>query len=153
MMRLSLAIVISLFVQANAWMSPLPNKITPKEIINQAASFGAAATIAATCAFGPQVANAIDFTGAYSDPKHPNCARLVAIEGTTALVSGADGNPGCPTGEGRPWKLVGKVSGDEIFIDFSPKGGPKDLTGVWEGGKNPGIRFPDGNKWVLSGKP
>jgi len=152
-MRLSLAVAISLFVQSNAWMSPLQNKITPREIINQAAAVGAAATIAAASAFGPLAANAADFTGLYSDPKHPNCARLIAIEGTTALVSGVDGNPGCPTGEGRAWKLIGKVSGDEIYVDFSPKGGPKDLTGVWEEGKKPGIRFPDGNKWTLSARP
>eukprot|EP00967_Tisochrysis_lutea_P159228 scaffold329293_cov57-Tisochrysis_lutea.AAC.2 len=33
------------------------------------------------------------------------------------------------------WKLVGSVSedGETIFIDFSPKGGPKDLLGVWDG--------------------
>jgi len=33
------------------------------------------------------------------------------------------------------WKLTGSVSedGESIFIDFSPKGGPKDLLGVWDG--------------------
>ena len=55
---------------------------------------------------------------------------------------------------GDHWQLKGKVSGDDkIFIDFAPKGGPKDLTGVWEAGKKPGIRFPDGNKWTLEAKP
>lgn len=86
------------------------------------------------------------------DPNHPGCPRLVSIEGNKALVSGADGNPGCLTGNGTPWNLEGKVEGDNIFIDFSPKGGPKDFTGVWEDGKNPGIRFPDGNKWSLQAK-
>lgn len=104
---------------------------------------------------GPDVAGAVDFGGSYSDPNHPGCARLVAVEDDgVALVSGADGNPGCSGGDGRPWQLKGKVSGDDkIFIDFSPKGGPKDLTGVWEAGKKPGIRFPDGNKWTLEAKP
>ena len=44
-----------------------------------------------------------------------------------ALVSGTDGTPGCVGGEGRPWNLKGSVDGDSIFVDFSPKGGPKDL--------------------------
>jgi hypothetical protein len=35
-------------------------------------------------------------------------------------------------------------SEDEIFIDFSPKGGPRDLLGKWTG---KGILFPDGNEW------
>lgn len=69
------------------------------------------------------------------------------------MVSGADGNPGCPTGEGRPWNLKGRVDGDNIFVDFSSKGGPKDLNGVWEAKKPAGIRWPDGNKWVLEGRP
>ena len=86
------------------------------------------------------------------DPNHPNCARLVAVEGTVALVSGADGNPGCPTGEGNPWKLQGKIEGDAIFVDFSPKGGPSNLLGKWEDKKPAGIRWPDGNKWVLEGR-
>jgi len=32
----------------------------------------------------------------------------------------------------------------KIFVDFSPKGGPKDVVGKWQDG---GIVFPDGNKW------
>ena len=32
----------------------------------------------------------------------------------------------------------------EIRIDFSPKGGPKDLLGKWTG---KGILSPDGNNW------
>lgn len=30
---------------------------------------------------------------------------------------------------------------DQIFVDFSPKGGPKDLIGKWD---KDGIVFPDG---------
>lgn len=84
------------------------------------------------------------------DPKHPNCPRLIATEGDKAIVSGADGNPGCPTGDGRAWKLEGSIKGDSIFVDFSPKGGPKDLEGKWDGS---GIRWPDGNKWSSTGEP
>jgi len=85
---------------------------------------------------------------------HPNCPRLVAVEKDgKAILTGADGNPDCPTGNGTPFQLAARVDGDSIFVDFSPKGGPKDLTGVWEAGKTPGIRWPDGNKWTLLGRP
>eukprot|EP00591_Stephanopyxis_turris_P001039 CAMPEP_0195519460 /NCGR_PEP_ID=MMETSP0794_2-20130614/14842_1 /TAXON_ID=515487 /ORGANISM="Stephanopyxis turris, Strain CCMP 815" /LENGTH=102 /DNA_ID=CAMNT_0040648617 /DNA_START=185 /DNA_END=489 /DNA_ORIENTATION=+ len=102
-------------------------------MLRDIASSGLAVSIAAVAVFGSAGvpnAEAAEFTGSYSDPKHPNCARLVAIEGDDALVSGLDGNPGCPTGEGKPWKLIGSIDGDNIFVDFSPKGGPKDLKGV-----------------------
>mmetsp|Transcript_540 Transcript_540/g.986 ORF Transcript_540/g.986 Transcript_540/m.986 type:complete len:131 (+) Transcript_540:399-791(+) len=106
-------------------------------------------------------ANAVDFTGSYSDPNHPSCPRLIAMEGSTVIITGADGNPGCVGGDGQPWKLIGKVDKEregaelnEIFVDFSPKGGPKDLVGKWEvKGKSSGIRWPDGNKWTLEGRP
>merc|ERR1719263_464305 len=117
-------------------------------------SVGFGSALASSILLGsmPGFALAVDFTGSFSDPNHPGCPRLVSIEGNKALVSGADGNPGCLTGNGTPWNLEGKVEGDNIFIDFSPKGSPKDFTGVWEDGKNPGIRFPDGNKWSLQAK-
>ncbi|GHP03091.1 hypothetical protein PPROV_000184600 [Pycnococcus provasolii] len=93
----------------------------------------------------PAAAHAVSiFEGNYADPKHPGCARAIASNG---VVSGTDGTPGCENGEPqRPWNLSGKIFEDEkkIFIDFSPKGGPKDLTGEWVGN---GVRFPDGNVW------
>ena len=59
--------------------------------------------------------------------------------------------PGCANGEKqKPWSLKGEVvkipsKEAEILIDFSPKGGPKNLLGKLtpEGG----ILFPDGNTW------
>ncbi len=63
-------------------------------------------------------------------------------------MSGTDGNPGCPPdGSGKGWTLVGSVKEDKIFVDFTPKGGPKDLEGKWEADPVPGIRWPDGNLW------
>ncbi len=88
------------------------------------------------------------FVGRYSDPKHPGCAREIAAgsSGATLTVRGADGTPGCSNGEEqREWSLEGEVRGEgEILIDFSPKGGPKDLLGKWTG---KGILYPDGNTW------
>ena len=94
------------------------------------------------------------FTGRYSDPNHPNCLREIIVEhGTTnrAYVIGTDGNPGCPPdGTGDPWHLDGTIGddGNSILVDFSPKGGPKDLKGVYEPSPTPGIRWPDGNLWA-----
>ena len=91
----------------------------------------------------------VDFSGSYADPFHPNCQRHVeVVSQTRAAVTGTDGTPGCPPdGSGRPWALTGILEGDSILIDFTPKGGPKDLKGVWEPSPVAGIRFPDGNLW------
>lgn len=97
------------------------------------------------------------FDGAYTYPKHPGCPRNIGQaedkaggDSKASLenivdVTGADGTPGCTSsGPTKAWRLSGKVKGDQIFVDFSPKGGPKDLVGKWEGD---GIRWPDSNKW------
>ncbi len=72
------------------------------------------------------------------------------VQGKTLLLSGTDGNPGCPVdGSGNPWKLNGQIlTEDRILVDFTGKGGPKDVKGLWEDGDAPGIRWPDGNKWT-----
>lgn len=106
------------------------------------------------------------FNGEYDDPKHPGCLRSIKVGGAPllpdgrrsrkpqALVAGVDKACEGPPDINSVWKLVGSVSedGETIFIDFSPKGGPKDLLGVWDGD---GIKFPDGNKWtkVPNGTP
>lgn len=63
------------------------------------------------------------FSHQYSDPKHPNCKRIVVIKADgTAAISGTDGNPGCPEdGSGNVWRLVGEVEGNKLLVDFSPK--------------------------------
>ena len=74
------------------------------------------------------------FVSLPTDPKHPNCLRVIQIDGATAKISGTDGNPDCPAdGSGKEWNLAGKIQGDNILVDFSPKGGPKDLKGVFDG--------------------
>lgn len=80
----------------------------------------------------------------------------------TAYVKGVDNAEGSKSCSGTPeladvWKLEGKVSedGESVLIDFSPKGGPKNLLGKYETFGAPGIVFPDGNKWtkVANGTP
>ena len=168
--------------------------------------------VAPLAAFAPAAANAVSaktglsspFTGEYDDPKHPGCLRSVKVVGAkvgpdgrkqrnpTAYVSGVDRLPkgGPNTCTGTPslddvWKLEGKVSEDglSIFIDFGPKGGPRDMLGKYDDFNRPGIlcapsrlepttrpartdarvvrcrvsprSFPDGNKWtkVSGGTP
>lgn len=133
---------------SDAWMN------TPSSPQN----FGKAvamASLMSVIATSPMAANAAtDFTGSYADPFHPYCLReITQVTGATAgaaTVSGTDGTPGCPPdGSGRVWSLVGKIEGDSILVDFTPKGGPKDLKGVWESAPKPGIRWPDGNLWAV----
>eukprot|EP00542_Grammatophora_oceanica_P012154 CAMPEP_0194032712 /NCGR_PEP_ID=MMETSP0009_2-20130614/5596_1 /TAXON_ID=210454 /ORGANISM="Grammatophora oceanica, Strain CCMP 410" /LENGTH=136 /DNA_ID=CAMNT_0038673237 /DNA_START=45 /DNA_END=455 /DNA_ORIENTATION=- len=126
------SLLAALVASTDAWMA------------KQLASFAIGAVLATT----PNVADATvapDFSGSYSDPNHPNCQRIISVDGTKANLKGTDGNPGCPAdGSGAKWYLTGKVDGSSILVDFTPKGGPADLKGVWD---NNGIRWPDGNKW------
>lgn len=138
MSRIATLLLLALSSTASAWMT-LPTSC--KEFAHTAISFGAAIALATT----PLTVNAVDFSGSYADPFHPNCQRIISMEGSSAKLKGTDGTPGCPAdGSGRAWSLDGTVKGDEIFVDFTPKGGPKDLKGVWDGS---GIKWPDGNKW------
>lgn len=91
------------------------------------------------------------FAGRYRDPNHVNCQRLIQVAGHVAALSGTDGNPACPqNGSGIVWTLEGKIHCHAILVDFSPKGGPANLRGVYNatapGGA--GIQWPDGNKWT-----
>merc|ERR1711879_606130 len=76
--------------------------------------------------------------GNYSDPNHPGGFRTIEMNGAVASIQGVDGFGA------QPWTLVGKVTGNSVRIDFSPKGGPKDLQGQFDGS---GIVFSDGNRW------
>ena len=83
------------------------------------------------------------------DPKHPNCLRIIKVtnDGTTADISGTDGTPGCPPdGSGTKWNLQGTVEGNDILVDFTPKGGPPNLKGVFNKNR---IEWPDGNAWTI----
>lgn len=87
--------------------------------------------------------------GYYSDPNHPNCQRIIEVAGKIASLTGTDGDPGCPPdGSGETWTLQGKIKGNTILVDFSPKGGPSDLKGVYNETAPAGINWPDGNKWT-----
>lgn len=111
----------------------------------------AAGTVGASIVAAPIVSNALDFSGSYDDPNHPFCVREIENIGRIATIHGTDGNPGCPkSGKGDEFDLLAQVTGDEIAVDFTPKGGPNFVVGKWQDDGNgpPGIVFPDGNKWT-----
>jgi aflatoxin B1 aldehyde reductase len=82
--------------------------------------------------------------GFYSDANHPDGFRKLTVNGDSTIT--IEGNDNGGAASGVEWTLTGSV-GEEantILIDFSPKGGPKDLIGKFDGS---GIVFPDGNRW------
>ena len=95
------------------------------------------------------------FTGLYSDPNHPDCFRKI-IEGQSDkfMVYGQDNKAGegvsCNTDDKsqlEDWgPLPAVVNETNIVVDFSPKGGPSDLTGAWDAATNR-IVWQDSNYW------
>lgn len=80
----------------------------------------------------------IRIAGTWADPGHPGCNRKIQLAGNKAFINGADE-------DGKPWKAVGIIDGNDVTIDFSSKGGPKDVKATFVIGK--GLVFPDGNTW------
>ena len=77
----------------------------------------------------------------WNDPAHPGCTRKIVVQGNTAFITGADE-------DGKPWKVKGKIEGNSIIVDFTPKGGPTGVEAKYIVGK--GLAFPDGNVWTNS---
>jgi len=85
------------------------------------------------------------FEGQFKDPNHPNGYRKISVADGVATILGKDE----PTD--TEWKIVANLRGrEEMLIDFSPKGGPKDLLAKWSKQMD-AIEFPDGNKWPKIG--
>merc|ERR1712070_317798 len=93
--------------------------------------------------------------GAWLDPKHQSDEsplagmRFVAESPPHHLTL-------VGTDDGKTWyTLKGTCSGPsmtKIMFDFSPKGGPKDLTGTYSANRKAQyttITWPDGNKWTM----
>jgi hypothetical protein len=153
-----LSALMLLLAPAHGWTTNPSNENraskTPNNMMKDWQKAAAAAAVSAALAASPMVANAAssaNFAGSYSDPFHPNCQRVIVKDdkaATSLTIRGTDGNPGCPPdGSGTPWTLTGQVGSDgsSILVDFTPKGGPPNLKGTWDGS---GIMWPDGNKWT-----
>ncbi|KAJ1482926.1 hypothetical protein T484DRAFT_2626340 [Baffinella frigidus] len=116
------------------------------------------ASLAAVNIIVPANANAdtSPYTGEYDDPNHPGCVRSVKViaqksskrkNKPAVVIRGTDGPGGsCANGDAAvPWSLTGYVNDSgNLFMDFTPKGGPKDLVATYDGG----IKWPDGNTWT-----
>lgn len=93
------------------------------------------------------------FSGKYSDPNHPGCARVISLEtDVSAKVFGADAAGGegvqCDGVTDVKWgPLPAVINSLEIVVDFSSKGGPSNLAGKFNTDKQE-IMWQDGNAWV-----
>mmetsp|Transcript_20189 Transcript_20189/g.40194 ORF Transcript_20189/g.40194 Transcript_20189/m.40194 type:complete len:260 (+) Transcript_20189:42-821(+) len=85
-----------------------------------------------------------DFAGVYTDPKHPRGYRVITSTGSLELQDEPKGTTFTIPVKTKFDKKKGETA---LTIDFSVKGGPKDIVGVYKDGK---ITFPDGNVWPKS---
>mmetsp|Transcript_17118 Transcript_17118/g.20619 ORF Transcript_17118/g.20619 Transcript_17118/m.20619 type:complete len:356 (-) Transcript_17118:344-1411(-) len=79
-----------------------------------------------------------NFSGTYKDPNHPEGYRVITLSGLEATVKGVDNKD-----DVEEWTASGTVEGNEIQVDFTPKGGPV-ISGQYT---VDGILFEDGNLW------
>ena len=91
------------------------------------------------------------FNGAYSDPNHPKCNRLIVYQGnSTGLVYGKDSaveGVSCDGQTDVSWgPLPASITGSDIVVDFSSKGGPSDLKGE-HNADTLAVDWEDGNSW------
>ena len=85
----------------------------------------------------------------YEDPEHGNAIRKVSLSqnGKISII-------GKDTPKGKIWRAKGIVTDDnKMLLDFSSKGGPKDIKAQFVKSKhklglnNNNIKFDDGNVW------
>merc|ERR1719163_2295431 len=81
----------------------------------------------------------------YTDPQHIDCPRTVKIlddDVRKVQITGKDSK------NGKEWTVFATTAnGENMLVDFTPKGGPKDVEAKWTGN---GWTFPDGNRWTVS---
>ena len=172
MTRLSCCIataILSLAFSASALVPNEPSAVARRQFFAGVAGAALAAS-AAQPAFAAKVltGGSSPWTGEYDDPNHPSCLRQVKVVGAPLRgdgtrspypiveVRGYDSTgPICtepPSSRSDIWMVKGVLKNNQATLDFSGKGGPKDLLAKYEDGS---IVFPDGNKWtkVIGGTP
>merc|ERR1711990_712082 len=83
------------------------------------------------------------FVGTFDDPFHPEGFRRVSVTDRLLEVTGVDEK------NGKEWVVKGTLNdAGEVVLDFSVKGGPKNLLASWDEKGNGAIKFPDGNRWT-----
>lgn len=118
--------------------APLPSLAVKETGYAARSEVDASAVRALTATPGQGEKAGVRIGGTYKDPLHPGCPRKVVLSGSTVIVTGSDE-------DGKPWKVKGLVKGTRVLLDFTPKGGPKDVLAEYQTGV--GLRFPDGNVW------
>merc|ERR1740124_161647 len=136
--------------------SPLPNRRNVVAgVLSSIAVVGGATAPTLTGAAVNTGKGAEVFLGTYSDPNHPGGTRTIRLlenmkvgDYYMAEVTGGGGR-----GEPKNYVLPAVAIGSRfIIIDFSPKGGPRDFTGVIDS-KTQGLKFlKDGNLWPRIGE-
>jgi len=103
----------------------------------------------------PTPPTGVEYSGVYTDPNHPAGYRVVrATEKKGEAVIVLQDDPKSEVITVKAKSKAGKVKKGEkgqvttLAIDFSVKGGPKDLPGTASNGV---ITFPDGNSWKKAG--
>ena len=91
------------------------------------------------------------FIGCYTDPNHPDGYRWISFFSTVDKKEARTGEcMGSDTGKVQEYDLPATAMqtdmADQIIVDFSSKGGPSDLAGVWDESVD-GITWSDGNSW------
>mmetsp|Transcript_24178 Transcript_24178/g.35584 ORF Transcript_24178/g.35584 Transcript_24178/m.35584 type:complete len:154 (-) Transcript_24178:269-730(-) len=141
-----LLLVILLLVNACALHQPT---ISRRSFFQNAIGGVASSALMVMPSVAAAATDAPSFVGTFSDPiNHPGGTRTIELVGEPigdyqlARVLGGGG-----IGEPKSYTLPAAVIGNRaIVIDFSPKGGPRDFSGILE--KNGDIRFlRDNNKW------
>ena len=88
-----------------------------------------------------------DWSQIHDDGTHRTSAALFTVDPSSDRITlyGSDDGVTFWTLHGA-WVSGGADEGlgERIVVDFSPKGGPKDLPGVWKGNH---IEWHDGNRW------
>ena len=86
-----------------------------------------------------------------TDPNHPDGYRWISMTSTIDKTGARIGEcAGSDTGKVQEYMLPATAMqtdmADQIIVDFSSKGGPSDLAGVWDESAD-GITWSDGNTW------
>ena len=110
-------------------------------------SAASAAAIFSSTALPARAATNPSFQGVFKDPKHPKGYRILVgadanNKATMTLQDEPDGKVYSIPITSATNKKTGQVT---LTIDFSVKGGPKDVVATLN--KDSSISFPDGNLW------
>lgn len=141
MLRIVLLVLAGLTILSYGWKfnkNPTGNSVIPKSlkvpaiVAGAVLSFGAISFTDATFnqnsnAAHAKIATSI-FVGEYNDPNHPGCLRKISVKGKDVTLIGSDDIDGS-----KQWRISATEDfPGTIFVDFSPKGGPKNLLGVYD---------------------